>query len=359
MQHKRGRVESKIEVLVIDDSLFMRTLICDMLNDNADLNVFSTDKKGVAVLNEIAIKKPTVIILDIVMPEWNGIKMLHHIMEQYPTPVIILSAYSEKGAEITIRCLEKGAIGSVQKPSGEVSLDIERVKEQLIHQITLASKISVKQLKLLSGKSRVKRNNKTYLPSDKIIVIGASTGGLTTIADVLAPLSEHFPIPIIIVQHAPSAVFAEGMAQSLAKDCALSVSVIKDKDAIQAGNVYLLPACYHLEFSRSSDSCNIMHLVKNDTASLKGNPSIDQTMQVVADKYKNKVVGVILTGMGQDGLKGMTAIKKNGGTTLSEDQSAILFGMPKTIIEAGVADRVFPAHKMANAFEKIASMEFQ
>jgi len=349
---------TKIKVLVVDDSLFMRRLVSDMLNCDPEIEVIGTAKDGHEAMKKISSLKPDCITLDLVMPGWDGLTTLKYIMAEYPTPVIILSAYSKKDADVTIECLNAGAASFILKPSGELSLDIEKIKAKLIEEVKVASRINTGKLKLLITKKPPKPRRK--LVDNKIIIIGASTGGPQTLNAILSSLPSDFPVPIIIVQHMPNRFFTESLAERLNDNCRLSVKVAEDKEIIQEGKVYLAPGGFSAAVKAKWIGSkgrrmrkSIICLKEEEPDSLS--PSIDVTMKSVADVYNGNSIGIILTGMGDDGMEGMKAIKESGGETIAQDESALIFGMPKVVNEAGFADKILHASDMSDAMLELIS----
>ena len=336
---------AQIRVLVIDDSIFMRTLISDMLNSDPEIEVMDTAKDGKEAIEKLSKIRPDCITLDLVMPGWDGLTTLEHIMAEYPTPVIILSAHSKKDADITIKCLKTGAVGFVLKPSGELSLDIKDVRHELLEKVKTASKVNVGRIKLLIRKKRKQLKRKPAALSE-IIVIGASTGGPQTLEAILYSLPANLPVPVIIVQHLPTRFFTESLAEHLNKVTDLEVKVAENGEVIQPGKAYLAPAGFQMTFKGKDKKVNIS-LTKALSNSLT--PSIDIVMESVAKVYAESSLGIILTGMGCDGREGMRAIKEAGGKTIVQDESSLIFGMPKAVIEAGIADDVLPAISIADA----------
>jgi len=335
---------AQIRILVIDDSIFMRTLISDMLNSDPEIKVIDTAKDGKEAIEKLSKIRPDCITLDLVMPGWDGLTTLEHIMAEYPTPVIILSAHSKKDADITIKCLKMGAVGFVLKPSGELSLDIKDVKHELLEKVKAASRVNLGRIKLLVRKKRKKLKRKPAALSE-IIVIGASTGGPQTLEAILYSLPVNLPVPVIIVQHLPTRFFTESLAEHLNKVTDLEVKVAENSEVLQSGKVYLAPAEFQMTF-KMSDTDVITSLTKAQPGSLS--PSIDIVMESVAKVYGGNSLGIILTGMGQDGRKGMRAIKEAGGKTIVQDESSLIFGMPKAVIEAGIADEVLSVDGIAD-----------
>lgn len=350
---------TKIKVLVVDDSLFMRRLVSDMLNCDPEIEVIDTARDGNEAMKKISSLKPDCVTLDLVMPGWDGLTTLKHIMAESPTPVIILSAYSKKDADVTIECLNAGAASFILKPSGELSLDIEKIKEKLIEEVKAASRINPKKLKSLVAKIPARPRRK-LVGINNIIIIGASTGGPQALNAILSSLPSDFSVPIIIVQHMPNRFFTESLAEHLNDNCRLSVKVAEDKEIIQEGKVYLVPggfsATVKAKWIRGKGRRMrefIICLKEEEPDSLS--PSIDATMKSAADVYNRNSIGIILTGMGDDGMEGMKAIKESGGKTIAQDESALIFGMPKVVNEAGFADKMLPAPDISNAIVELIS----
>jgi len=273
-------------------------------------------------------------------------------MKECPTPCIIVSAHSKENADITMKCLEAGAIGFVLKPSGELSLDIDTIKDQLIAQVKAGSKVEVKRITSLLGK-KPKKYKRKLASTDKIIVIGASTGGPQTLEEILSCLPTDFSVPIVVIQHIPSIIFTESLAKHLNKICALDVKVAEHHEIIQEGKVYLAPSGYRMTLKHNGISETIVYLSKEEPDVLS--PSIDKTMESIVNLYKENTIGIILTGMGHDGRNGMKAIKKNGGKTIAQDDSSLIFGMPEAVIEAGYAEKILPASEITDAMVECAT----
>jgi len=336
----------KIHVLVIDDSIFMRTLVSDILNSDPEIEVVGTAKDGKEAIEKLSKIRPDCITLDLVMPGWDGLTTLEYIMDKNPIPVIILSAYSKKDADITIKCLNAGAIGFVLKPSGELSLDIRDISFELLEKVKAASKVNIERIKLLIRKKR-KQPKRKILSLNRIIVIGASTGGPQTLEAILYAIPVNLSIPVIIVQHLPTRFFTESLAEYLDKvSDLLEVKVAENDEILQPGKVYLVPAGSQMTFKINNADVSTS-LTKAQSNSLS--PSIDMVMESVAKVYGGNSLGIILSGMGQDGREGMRAIKEAGGKTIAQDESSLIFGMPKAVIEAGMADEVLSVDGIADA----------
>jgi two-component system, chemotaxis family, protein-glutamate methylesterase/glutaminase len=342
-----------VKVLIVDNSLYMRSLISSMLEDDPDIEVLGTARSGPEALEKISYLKPDVITLDLEMPGWDGLTTLEKIMSQCPAAVIILSAHSKEGANITLECFNRGAVSAVLKPSGELSLDIDQIKSQLIREIQCASKIRIHQVRDLAARKQARIS--TELTVDhKMIVMGASTGGPKTLETILPFLPANFLIPVVVVQHVSSFYMSQSLAKRLDQRCALNVRLAHHHEMIKRGTVYIAPCGFRLTMIRD-DNKAMFHLEKDQNGTLTStSPSVDDAMKSAADCYSEEVLGLILTGMGTDGVAGMKAIKRAGGHTIAQDESAIVFGMPQAAIEAGVADEVLAAEKMVDAVVEFA-----
>ena len=344
---------TKIRVLIIDDSLFMRRLISALLSDDPEIEVADTAKDGAEALKKLSKIKPDVITLDLVMPGWDGLTTLKHIMAQYPVPVVILSAYSQKDADITLECLEAGAVGFVLKPSGELSLDIKNIKQQLLEEVKAASQVGIKKLQSFMAKGPIKVGKRAGEGVSKIIVIGASTGGPRTIETIMSFLPENFFVPLIIVQHMPAAFFTQSLAEHLNKISSLEVKMAEHNEIIKPARAYLAPGRSQMILDRQisgrvPETAETHIRLRKEKKGLLS-PSIDITMKSAAQIYGKNSLGIILTGMGNDGREGMRAVKEHGGRTIVQDESSLIFGMPKEVIKAGCADKVLPIKKIVQA----------
>lgn len=330
------------KVLIVDDSLFMRTMISEIIEGDSLLSVVGTAKDGKEALEKVAKLHPDCLTLDLKMPGWDGLTTLKKIMSDYPTPVVILSAYSKEDAEITFQCLKSGAVGFVLKPSGELSLDINVVKEKILEEVKAAASFTLAKLRSL-----VKLEEKPLHPSPisakktKIILIGASTGGPQTIINLIESLPYSFKIPIIIIQHLPDHFFTHSFASQLEKSSRLPVKEATDKEVIQESTIYLVPGKCSLGIN---PDMKFMLLKENKQLS----PNIDEVMISFAKVWGSHTLGVILTGMGDDGVEGMKQIQESGGMTIAQDESSLIYGMPKAVWEAGYAKKKMSLEEIRN-----------
>lgn len=319
--------------MVVDDSAFMRKIIGDMINKDKDIEVIAKARNGVDALEKLEKIRPDVITLDVEMPKMNGIETLEKIQKNYKIPVIMVSSLTAENSKTTIEALEKGALDFIPKPSGPISLDIGQVEKELVQKIQ-----SVIDMKATSKRSsqRVKKHTTTSIDKKwSAIVIGASTGGPRTITGILKELPENpEATPIFIVQHMPKG-FTASFAQRLDSSCALKVVEAQDGEPIQSGRVYIAPGDFHMTLDKYR-----IHLDKREKH-LGVRPSVDHLFTSAAPIYKDKLLSIVLTGMGKDGTQGMKETKKWGGGNIAQDQqSSVIFGMPSSAIHSGSVDRV-------------------
>ncbi len=345
-------VRNKIRVLVVDDSAFIRTVVSDMLNSYPDIEVIATARNGEDALEKILQLRPDVITLDIEMPRLDGISTLKHIMKEFPTPVIMLSAHTRIDAQATIKSLELGAVDFVPKPSGEISLDISRVMDNLISKVRTAANIEVRKLdhkeeEVLTKPVSIERERTT---KNKAVVIGASTGGPRALIQILAKLPADIETGIIVVQHMPPG-FTRSLAERLNERSQLEVKEATEGDTVLPGRVLVAPGNYHLEVTgriNEQENYEINATLNQGPLHLGVRPAVDITMASVAEVYGSNSAGVILTGMGRDGTEGIREIKRRGGRTIAQDRdSCVVFGMPKSAIASGQIDKVVPLDKIA------------
>lgn len=339
-----------VRVLVVDDSFFMRTLVSDMLNSDPDIKVVGAAKDGNDALEKLKTLRPDVITLDYLMPGLSGLRTLKRIMRERPTPVIMLSAYTEEGTAATIECLEAGAVDFVLKPSGAVSVDIEKVKDKLTAKIKRASKVNIQKIKSILARKRVKQFLAPgVVVKEKVFVIGSSTGGPSVLELILSELPSNFPAAILIVQHMP-AKFTNSLAERLNRMSEIVVKEAEGGDVIEPGKAYVAPGDFHMTVKRiMTEGATRAIISLNQGPQVHGlRPSVDVTMKSVADVYGENAVGIILTGMGRDGAEGMRAIKRRNGKTIAQDEAtSLIYGMPREVIEKGDADYVFPVFEIS------------
>lgn len=332
-----------IKVMVVDDSNFMRKAISSLVSQDKDIEVVSLVASGEEALDKLLEVNPDVITLDFNLPGIDGLETLEKIMSHRPTPVIMLSGYTRKGADVTLAALSKGAIDFVAKPHGCLSPDLSSVKDELTNKIIAASmaKSAIRkkriEKKVFHGKlTQLRLEN----PEKSILFIAASTGGVQALASVIPSLPATFPMPVLVVQHMPP-LFTESLATSLDRESELHVREAVDGDALQAGTVLIAPGGWHSKVSKIENKMIVKLDKEPSESSLM--PSADVSMSTVASSYGKDAIAVILTGMGYDGTVGADHMKKAGAIIVAQDKAtSTVYGMPRSVKEAGLADNILP-----------------
>jgi two-component system chemotaxis response regulator CheB len=329
----------QIKILVVDDSLLMQRVLTDLLQSDPQVQVIGTARDGQEALQKINTLQPDVVTLDIEMPRMNGLTAIRKIMESTPTPVVMISALTQREAQLTLKALEFGAVDYVPKPSGQISLDMTSVKEELLLKVKTAATAN-----LAPTKPNVTDGEAANLwSSDKIISIAASTGGPPAVTYVLNHLPSNTP-PILVVQHMPKGV-TRLFAQGLNNTCKFTVKEAENGDYIQESLALIAPGGNHMTVTKSGR----IKLTQDPPVNYV-RPAADVTMTTAAEVYGSKNIGVVLTGMGADGAKGIKAIKEKGGQTIAQDQkTSVVFGMPNVAIQTGCVDVVAPLEKIPKA----------
>ncbi len=346
---------SKIKVLIADDSALMRREIKNIIESDPELEVVAVTRNGKEALEKTIELQPDVVALDINMPVMDGLTALQMIMMQAPRPVVMISSLTQKGALITYEALELGAVDFVGKPDGTISLNIHRVADDIRFKIKAAAKSNRRRLRYrrkheartLSA-NRIRTPQKVAEQFDKLVVIGQSTGGPNTIMDILPLLPEDFEAPVLIVQHMPG-TFTPSFAERLDKHSNIHVKQAESGDIIRPGWGYLAPGDVHMTIApRGLGHHGFIIRISKTPADTLHMPSVDVTMFSVAKYLGDRAIGVLLTGMGDDGADAMVQIRQAGGRTIAEsEETAVVFGMPREAIRRGGAEFVLPSHQIA------------
>lgn len=338
-----------IRVLVVDDSAFMRKVISDIVNDDPDMEVVGKARDGRDALRKIEELKPDVVTMDIEMPDMDGLAALKQLMESDPVPVIMISSLTKHGAEQTFKALQLGAVDFIAKPSGQISLDIDKVKDEIIRKIKTAAgtknklanfkyKEIVKPVQpVVTAVKKIDRSSAL----EKIVLIGTSTGGPKALHEVIPRLPANINAGILIVQHMPAG-FTRSLAERLDSMSQIKVKEAEHGEKIVAGCAYIAPGDYHLKVNRPATGLHelIVNLTK-DPPQGGHRPSVDTMLESAAQHFWADMVCVIMTGMGHDGSRGVQLIKERGGKVIAEHQSTcIVYGMPKAAVETGCVDKV-------------------
>lgn len=342
-------IAEQIRVVIVDDSLIARELIKKILETDTQVKVVGEAKNGKEAIEMVAALRPNIVTLDLRMPVMDGFEAIEQIMAFNPTPILVITATSfEKKQEIIFEALTLGALDIVAKPSPEMWADFPRVAAELIKKVKMLSSIPV--ITHLKGRNR--GLGRIYISKKveafKVIAIGASTGGPRAILRILNRLPEDFPAGIVIVQHiAPG--FIKEMVKWLDKNCKISVKLAKEGEKIVPGQALVAPNDLHLFVKEKRR----IELAK--TLPVGGHrPSVNVLFSSVASVYKSNAIGVILTGMGKDGVEGMKDIRDMGGQTIAQDEeSCVVFGMPKVTIERVGVDKIVPLEVIAEEIIKM------
>ncbi len=338
-----------INVLVVDDSATARTLIKSVLESEPTINVVGTAPDAYIARDMIVELKPDVICLDVEMPRMDGITFLKKLMQYMPTPVVMVSSLTRSGAKTTLDALESGAIDFVAKPHSNIYDGIGEIKAEIIEKVISASKVNVKRL-IHTKPINTKPISALAETTNKIVAIGASTGGTEALKEVLIRMPRNSP-GIIIVQHMPPK-FTKTFAERLNQLCQIEVKEASNGDIVGNGKALIAPGDYHMVLRRSGAK----YFVEiGDGDKVSGHkPSVDVLFNSVAKVAGANAIGVILTGMGSDGAKGMLNMKKAGAVNIAQDEaSCVVYGMPRVAVELGGVDKSVSLHKVS---EEIINM---
>ncbi|MEH1937101.1 MAG: chemotaxis-specific protein-glutamate methyltransferase CheB [Nostoc sp.] len=350
-----------IRVFLVEDSLVALTILKRILASSPEVNVVGTAVNGVEALEQIPAAQPQVICTDLHMPKMDGLELTRRIMTDYPRPILVISASvnTQEDSRNVFKLLQAGALDVFPKPSIDSLSDYEQVKHELINRIKVLAGVTVftrhisrtttvePRTQPISPKIQPKtfspkpvRNSQFPLP--KVVAIGASTGGPQALYTILKQLSANFPVPILCVQHI-SEGFLQGLVDWLAGECSLRVTIAQPGEFPKPGTVYFAPERQHLQLDTQG------RLITVSTPPVSGHrPSVTALFQAVATCYPRSAVGILLTGMGRDGADGLQAIAQAGGTTIAQnEQTCVVFGMPKEAIALGAAQHILPISEIA------------
>jgi two-component system, chemotaxis family, protein-glutamate methylesterase/glutaminase len=349
-------MSSRVRVLVVDDSALMRKLIPQILARDSDIEVVGTAMDGAFGLKKVEELKPDVVTLDLEMPRMDGMEMLRQITRKSKVPVIIVSALSTEGATATFKALALGAFDFVAKPRDAASVHMDEIGQDLILKIKAAAKSKVPSTPVLDLPDRPPNKiARTRREPTKIIAIGISTGGPNALQYLLAKLPGDFAGTIVVVQHMPQG-FTGMFANRLNECCAIDVKEAQSGDLLVAGRALICPGDRHIKVRRMPLGNTV---VLADDPRVNGHrPSADILFRSVAHEFGSRSIGVLMTGMGEDGAAGLGLIKNAGGLTIAQnEESCVVFGMPKAAIERGHVTRIVPLDMLANTLAGQCSPE--
>jgi two-component system chemotaxis response regulator CheB len=336
---------AKIKVLCVDDSALIRSLMTEIINSQSDMEVVGTAPDPLVARDMIKRLNPDVLTLDVEMPRMDGLDFLERLMRLRPMPVLMVSSLTERGSEITMRALELGAVDFVTKPKLGIRDGLMEYTDTIADKIRAASRARVRQAQVTETSTAAAAPilRSPLLSTEKLIILGASTGGTEAIKDFLMPLPPDSPA-VLIVQHMPAG-FTRSFAQRLDGLCRITVKEAVHGERVLPGYAYIAPGDSHLRLARSG--ANYVAHLSQEAPVNRHRPSVDVLFDSAAEHGGKNVIGVILTGMGKDGAKGMLRMREAGAYNLAQDESTcIVFGMPKEAIAAGGVHEVVPLHAM-------------
>ena len=337
--------------VVADDSHFMRSVISDILEDGG-IEVVAQAHNGVEAVEAVGEHSPDVATMDVEMPEMNGIEAVEQIMDDVPTPILMLSAHTGENDDVTFQALDRGAVDFFTKPGGEVSMEMSRLEDQLVDIVSSVAEASVGpssasrsptergETKVRSSRSSPDRVAEVYV-ANPTLLIGSSTGGPKMVEQVMSQLPLDAEFRVLIVQHMPEG-FTGRFADRIDSRSDYDVREGTDGDRLGAGEALVAPGDSHMVVS-NYHAGRLRVKLTDDPPVNSVRPAVDMTMSSAAEVIDDPLVGVILTGMGEDGAAGIKSIKAVGGNTIAQDEeTSAVFGMPKRAIETGFVDNVLP-----------------
>jgi len=342
-------VDSPVRVIVVDDSALMRTLISDVLSKSPDIDVIDSARDGEDALQKIAALDPDVVTLDVEMPRMNGLEVLMELQGRERPQVIMLSGLTDP--EVAYESLELGALDFVLKPSGSISVNIDDLGEELRDKVRAAASV----LRPVTPHSPPPRLPAARLgrPLMPVVVIAASTGGPMALDTIFSTLPGDLDAAVVVVQHLPVG-FSHSLSARLDRVSEIEVREAVDGQTLRAGMAYLAPAGRQLKFVKNGSAKTIA--LTDEKGYGRFMPSADVAFESLADVYGQRGIGVILTGMGSDGMKGMTSLAKSKGHTMAQDrETSVVFGMPKACIDAGVVSEIVPLPEISRRLTEVVA----
>lgn len=363
----------KIKTLIVDDSAFMRKLIQDILSVSARIEIVGTARNGEDALKKIKELTPDVVTMDVEMPVLDGLEALKLIMKEAPVPVVMLSSTTKEGAENTFLAMQYGAVDFIAKPSGAISLDLQKVGKELIEKVISASKANIKNLlnntpvkkrtelhaeeyskiDLKASSSKRPIANMKWKPAaKKLICIGTSTGGPRALQNVLTKFPADIKAPILVVQHMPPG-FTKSLAARMDALSQIAVKEAEDGELLQNGTAYIAPGGYHLKI-RTAEASRLAVQLDQSPPENGHRPSVDILFKSAGSHQEYAKIAVIMTGMGADGTKGIIELKNRGNVMaiVESEETSIVYGMPKAAFATKLIDEVQNVEDIADAIMK-------
>jgi two-component system, chemotaxis family, protein-glutamate methylesterase/glutaminase len=342
------KTKSKTRVLVVDDSTFVRHAVTRMLESAADIEVVGTAADGREAIEKARELQPDVISLDIKMPRMDGLEALPLILAERPVAVLLLSSLTHEGGDVTLRGLELGALDFLDKSSAQGNMNLLSLADELVAKVRLLAAVPRERLAPPAAPAVPEPPRPVFAPraeAAEVVAIGTSTGGPSALLTIVPRLPEDLASAVLVAQHMPQG-FTRSLAERLNARSRVRVREAQEGDTVKAGEVLIGPAGTHLKVRRRGGPVKVW--LDEEPRSALHRPSIDVLMGSVAKVYGPQALGILLTGMGSDGVDGLRAIRAAGGRTIAQDeQTSIIYGMPKAAVDAGVVDRSVPLARIA------------
>lgn len=354
-----------IKVLIVDDSIIFRRILQDTLKKNPRIKVIGTAENGVEAIKLIRTLRPDVVVLDVEMPQKDGIETLDELQRlRLQVGIIMFSTLTAQGAKITLEALSKGAFDFVHKPTGTraFSESQKKIEQELVPKIIACADFMKKKVGFKRTPQAPKTVNRqtvlnrvtifrkiTHRP--EAVAIGVSTGGPNALNEVIPKFPAHFKLPIFLVQHMPP-VFTKQLADRLNAKSKLLVKEAEDGESVKPGTVYIAPGDFHMKIVKN-DNGHTVRLTQDPPVN-SCRPAVDPLFQSLADAYRGRVIAVVMTGMGQDGTNGCKALKAKGAYIIAQDENtSVVYGMPRFVAEAGLADKICPLGMITHSILEI------
>jgi len=364
-------LRKKIRVVVIDDSAFMRKSLSLMLESDEEIEVIAAAKDGEEGYKLVKALNPDLVTLDIEMPKMDGLTALQLIMKDSPTPVIMVSSLTTEGAESTLKALEYGAVDFIPKELSYINVNIIKIKDELIRKVKEIVRQSALndrikrlisrengRLKICGSLDQSKGKKTSYISGRlpkigyKAMCLGISTGGPMSLQKVIPHLDKKINCPVFIVQHMPPK-FTKSLADRLNGMSSMEVREAENNEQAKNGVIYIAPGGFHMSLKQNEKESSPNINISEEPFDTLHRPSVDVMINSVVDVYGKYTLGVIMTGMGKDGLEGIKKLKSLGGYCLAQnEESCIVYGMPRSVVEAGLADVVAPLENIAETINK-------
>lgn len=353
---------NQLRTLVVDDTVMYRKIVSDILNEMPNVEVVGVASNGKIAMSKIALLKPDLLILDIEMPEMDGLEVLANIKRNaMDVGVVMLSSFTYQGGEMTMKALTLGAFDFILKPKTDSMEESRQFIKNAFTPVLKAFEHHREIKNILKGTAQPYLKNKHYEPissvqrvksvtqkaKSEIIALGISTGGPNALAQIMPKIPPDIGVPILIVQHMPP-IFTQTLANSLNKKCALTVKEAVNGEPVCPNTAFIAPGGKQMKIITNSNTQAAIIKITDDPAENSCKPSVDYLFRSIAHHHKKPATGVIMTGMGSDGTLGLKLMKRNGATIIAQDEkTCVVYGMPKEPIEAGIVDVIAPLDKIA------------